>query len=154
MGDDLHGLKDDMTAFIAGHGLGRFQAYISDDMAGVVWDAADNPESWKDFVELAKHSGAAFLTMSEDVLEGGDIDYLLDRLQNNTTPLDEEIEEARMLRTHTGKLGYLQLGFPHQGTMFLWETSAPWYDRYQMLLEASDDFTPIFLDERNEDERT
>ena len=149
--DDLHPLKDDMNAFILGHGMQRFHAYVSDEMNSVLWESSGSPESWKDFVELAKACGVAFLTISDDALEREDLDFLVERLQNSTA-LDEELDEARLLRQHSGKLGFIQLGFPYQGAMFLWEASAPWYDRYQMLLEASDDFSSIIIDERDGDD--
>ena len=63
--DDLHGLKDDMTAFIEGHGMRRFPAYVGDEIASVLWKDAENPDAWKDFVELAKASGAPFLQVSK-----------------------------------------------------------------------------------------
>ena len=37
--DDLTGLKDDMIAFIEGHGLKRFRGYVSEDVTSVMWDA-------------------------------------------------------------------------------------------------------------------
>ena len=44
------------------------------------------------------------------------------------------------LRSFIGKVGYLQLGFPCQGVMFLYEVSTPWYDTYQRLESAADDY--------------
>src|ERR1019366_3611281 len=67
MSDDLSSLKDDMVAFILGHGMSRFQGYVTEDVHSVMWDPRDNPESWKDFVELAKKAGCAFLSMDEEV---------------------------------------------------------------------------------------
>ncbi|HJX00614.1 MAG TPA: hypothetical protein VJ453_10660, partial [Terriglobales bacterium] len=53
LSDDLHSLKDDMTAFIEGHGMRRFPGYVGDEIASVMWKDDDNPDAWKDFVELA-----------------------------------------------------------------------------------------------------
>ncbi len=52
---------------------------------------------------------------------------------NQTFPDDEaaEIDDAEYLVNHVGKVGYLQLGFAHQGVMFLFETATDWYDRFQ-----------------------
>ena len=147
--DDLHALKDDMNAFIVGHGMLRFNAYVSEEMNSVLWDANGDPESWKNFIELAKAAGVAFLTASEDTLEKEDLEFLMERLQNSATTLDDEMDDARSLKQHVGKLGFIQIGFSYQGTMFIWEASASWYDRYQILLESSDDFGSIILDERN-----
>ena len=37
MEQDLHNLRDDMIAFVEGHGMRRFNAYVSDDVAHVPW---------------------------------------------------------------------------------------------------------------------
>lgn len=145
--DDLTGLKDDMTAFIEGHGLRRFQGYVAEEVASVSWDARGNPDAWKDFVELAKHAGASFLTMNDALLEQSDVDFLVERLRNSHFPNDEDIEEARWLRTYIGKTGFVQLGWPQQGVMFLYEISTAWYDRYQGLLEMAEEFDGTVPDE-------
>src|SRR5665647_2437030 len=82
MPDDLSSLKDDMNAFILGHGLSRVQGYVTEDVHSVMWDPRDNPESWKDFVELAKKAGSEFLSMDEEVLQRDELDYLIQRLQH------------------------------------------------------------------------
>jgi hypothetical protein len=124
-----------MTAFILGHGLSRFQGYVTEDVHSVMWDPRDNPDSWKDFVELAKHSGAPFLSMDEEVLERDELDYLVQRLQHANYPSDDDMEEARWLRQYIGKTGFVQLGWPYQGVVFLYEVSTDWYERYQHLLD-------------------
>jgi hypothetical protein len=53
---------------------------------------------------------------------------------------------------HIGKTGYLQLGFAHQGVMFLFETSTPWYERFQELLEAVTDLGGIVVDDGEGDD--
>ena len=147
MQDDLTTLKDDMTAFIEGHGMRRFHGYVTDEVTSVMWDHADNAETWKDFVELAKSSGAAFLTMNDVVLNREDVEFLVERLRNSTYLNDEDIEEARWLRTYIGKTGFVQLGWPYQGAMFLCEISTEWYDRYQRLLDMAEEYGGITIDE-------
>jgi hypothetical protein len=145
--DDLTGLKDDMTAFIEGHGLRRFQGYVPEEVPSVPWEARGNPDAWKDFVELAKAADASFLTMNGAQLELADVESLVERLTNSRFPNEEDIEEARWLRTYVGKTGYVQLGFAQQGVMFLYEISTPWYDRYQGLLEMAEEFDGTVPDE-------
>src|SRR5512135_46638 len=123
MQDDLTNVRDDMTAFIEGQGMRRFHAYVGEDVQSIVWDANENPEGWKDFVELAKFAGASFLTMSDVSLEREDLDYLIERLRSANFTDDEDIEEARWLRTYVGKTGFVQLGWAYQGTIFLYEVS-------------------------------
>lgn len=153
MTDDLSTLKDDMTAFTEGHGMRRFHGYIPDEMQSVLWDGGENPESWKDFVELAKASGAPFLTMNAMALDRADLDYLIRRLERSNYVNDDDVEEARWLRTYIGKTGFVQLGFPFQGIMFLCEISCEWYDRYQRLLDLAEDFGGIQIEESDEDDR-
>ena len=155
MQDDLTSLKDDMTAFIEGHGMRRFHGYVTDEVTSVMWDPHDNVDSWKDFVELAKASGAAFLTMNDVALDREDVDFLVERLRNSNYTNDEDVEEARWLRTYIGKTGFVQLGWPYQGAMFLCEISTEWYDRYQRLLDVAEEYGGIMIDEPDDtdDER-
>jgi hypothetical protein len=150
--ENLASLKDDMIAFIAGNGLRRVSAYVSEDVPSVVFEE-DNVDSWKDFVEHAKASGAAFLTMSEVVLEKTDVEILVQQLREQSFPDPDshEIAEAQYLAEHVGKTGYLQLGFAHQGVMFLYETETEWYDRFQQILEAVGELGRIVVDEDDED---
>jgi hypothetical protein len=46
----------------------------------------------------------------------------------------------------------LQLGFPCHGVMFLYELSTPWYETYQRLESAADDYDGIFVDDDDEQE--
>ena len=151
--DDLTTVKDDMIAFIEGHGMRRLPGYVGDDVPTVMWEDDDNPDSWKDFVETAKAASAPFVTMSDVVLEKEDLELLLEELQDLDFPHDEssEVEEAQSLVNYVGKMGYVQLGFMHQGVAFLHESSTPWYERYQQLLESVDDFSNIVF-EQNEDD--
>jgi hypothetical protein len=152
MPDDLSSLKDDMNAFILGHGLSRFQGYVTEEVHSVMWDPRDNPESWKDFVELAKKAGAQFLSMDEEVLQRDELDYLIQRLQHTAFPSDDDMEEARWLRNYLGKTGFIQLGWPHQGIMFLFEATTEWYERYQHLLDLVEDFGTMAIDDTDMDD--
>lgn len=150
--DNLHSLKDDMVAFIAGHGLRRLPAYVTEEVPTVVFEE-ETPDSWKDFVEHAKAAGAAFLTMSEVTLEKDDIAVLVEQIREQNFPdhTAPEIEDAEYLLTHIGKVGYLQLGFAHQGVMFVFETATDWYDRFQNLMETVAELGSIVVDDRDED---
>ncbi|HVW78829.1 MAG TPA: hypothetical protein VHB45_14545 [Alloacidobacterium sp.] len=153
--NDLLSLKDDMIAFIEGHGMRRLPGYVGDDVPTVLWEDEDNPDSWKDFVETAKAAGAPFVTMSDVVLEKEDLELLLEELQDLDYPNEEstELEEAQSLVNYVGKMGYIQLGFVHQGVAFLHESATQWYERYQQLLESVDDnFSDIVFDQTEDED--
>ena len=151
--DTLLTLKDDMIAYIAGHGLRRIPAFVGDDLPSILWDDPDNSDSWKEFVETAKAAGVAFLTMSEVTLTSEDISLLIDELHELNFPEEEtgELEHAQALMPYSGKIGFLQLGFAHQGVMFVHETSTDWYEQYQQLLESIDDLSDIVFEQGDED---
>jgi hypothetical protein len=151
--DNLISLKDDMVAFIAGHGMRRLNAYIGEEVPTVIFEE-DNSDGWKDFVEHAKAAGSPFVTMSEVILEKADVALLLDQLRDDTFPGDtsDEIDDAEYLVNHVGKIGYLQLGFPFQGVMFIFEVATDWYDSFQSLLETVSDLGGIVVDNRDIDE--
>jgi hypothetical protein len=151
--DNLISLKDDMVAFIAGHGMRRLNGFVSEDIPTVVFEE-ENPDGWKDFVEHAKAAGAPFVTMSEVVLEKSDIAILLEQIRSESFPeeVSEELDEAEHLVRHVGKVGYLQLGFAHQGVMFLFEVATDWYDSFQNLLETVSELGGIVVDDYDRDE--
>jgi len=137
-----------MVAFIVGHGLRHMPAYVTEEVATVLFEE-DDADGWKDFVEHAKAAGAAFITMSDVVLEKSDVAILLEQLRNNTVSDNDDLDfdDAEALLKHVGKAGYLQLGFAHQGVMFLFETSTEWYDRFQDLIESATDMSGVILDD-------
>jgi hypothetical protein len=153
--DDLITVKDDMVAFIEGHSMRRLPGFITEDLPTVLWEDEDNPDSWKDFVEMAKSASAPFVTMSEVKLEKEDIAMLLEQIREENFP-DEaaaEIQEAQYLVNYVGKVGYIQLGFAHQGIVFVHENATAWYERYQQLLEFVEDFGDVvFGEDEDEDE--
>jgi len=146
--DNLATLKDDMVAFIEGHGMRRFPGYVDhEEVQTVMWKSGEHDaEGWKDFVELAKTAGSPFLTMNSWKLEKEELDNMIQRLSNAEFTSDEDIEDARWLRTYLGKTGFVQLGFAFQGMMMLYEASTEWYDHYQRLVEVSEDFGGIAID--------
>jgi hypothetical protein len=150
--DNLISLKDDMVAFISGHGMRRLNGYVTEEVPTVLFEEED-ADGWKDFVEHAKAAGAPFVTMSEVILEREDITLLLDQVREQSFPDSDaiEIEEAEQLMKHVGKVGYLQLGFAHQGVMFIFETATEWYDTFQDLMETIGDLGGIVVEDRDED---
>jgi hypothetical protein len=151
--DDLTSVKDDMTAFIEGHGMRRFFGYVeAEEIPSILWESGQNPEGWKDFVELAKSAGASFLTMHTWALDREELDGLAQRLRETEYVNEEDLEEARWLRTSVGKTGFVQLGWAYQGSMFVYEAGTEWYDHYQRLRELSDDIGGFMFDEPDQDD--
>jgi hypothetical protein len=92
--------------------------------------------------------------MSDITLEKEDVESLLEDLRDLNFPDSEttDVEEAEYLVNYVGKTGFVQLGFSHQGVMFLHESATEWYERYQRLLETAEDFGSIVLEDDSEEE--
>jgi hypothetical protein len=94
--------------------------------------------------------------MSEVTLEKADVAILLEQLRDQSYPDPDapEIDDAESLVKHVGKIGYLQLGFAHQGVMFLFETSTDWYEQFQELIDTITDLGGMVIDDQghNHDE--
>ena len=120
-----------------------------------MWEGEDNPDSWKDFVEMAKHVGAPFVTFSEMRLEREELDRLIEEAGEMNFPDEEatELVEAQWLRKYAGMVGYIQLGFVYQGIVFLHETTTEWYERFQSLLEDIESFHDIVIDDHDRTRR-
>jgi hypothetical protein len=92
------------------------------------------------------------------VLEKEDVELLIEEVQEQEYNIESattasELDEAQTLVSHIGKIGHLQLGFPHQGVMFLYQTSTDWYERYQQLLDSVGDLGNIVFEDEDEDEQ-
>jgi hypothetical protein len=151
--DDLTGMKDDMTAFIEGLGMRRFFGYVEcEEVPSVLWDTAQNPDGWKDFVELAKSTGAHFLTMHSWALDREELDRLSQLLTDGDYSSEEDLEESRWLKAYVGKTGFVQLGWAYQGCVFVFEAGTEWYEHYQHLRELADESGGFMIDEPDQDE--
>jgi hypothetical protein len=150
--DDLTTVKDDMVAFIAGHGLRRMNCFVTEDVPTVLFEE-DDVDGWKDFVEHAKAAGAPFLTMSDVILEPEDVTALISQVRDQNFPdsSGDELNEAQGLMQHVGKTGYLQLGFATGGVIFLYETATEWYDVFQEMMESISELGHIIVDDRDDD---
>ena len=153
--DNLISLKDDMVAFIEGHGMRRLPGYVTEDLPTVLWEDDINPDSWKDFVEMAKFAGAPFITMSEVILEKEDVQLLLEQIRDENYPDEDaaELEEAQYLVNFVGKVGYIQLGFAYQGMVFVHENATQWYERYQQMVESVEDLSDIVFEDDGDEEQ-
>ena len=51
-----------------------------------------------------------------------------------------------------GKVGFLQIGFPCQGVVFIYEVSTDWYEVFQRLENTADDYDGILIDDSDQED--
>jgi hypothetical protein len=90
--------------------------------------------------------------MNDFVLHRDDLEYLSDRLRAGSYTNVDDLEELRWLRAYIDRTGFVQLGWPYQGVLFLYEVSTDWYDRYQRLLDLAEEYGGITIDEPDQDD--
>ncbi len=158
--ENLATLKDDMIAFIEGHGMRHFPALIPDDTPRVWWNephAGDAPaesakESWKDFVEMAKAAGSPLVCIGEDSVDRTTLDLLSNELEemssNEPTVLDRD--KLNRIFLEIGKVGHIELAFPHQGILFVHETQTEWYRDYRAMVNTVDSLQELIEDALDE----
>src|SRR2546430_6426981 len=126
--DDLSSLKDDMIAFIEGHGMRRFHGYVDyEEVPSVMWKSEDNPDSWKDFVELAKAASAPFLITDSWTLRKEELEQILQRRRTPELIIAENLEKRGCWRTNVGKIEFWRSGFVLKGFMRANKPSLPWH---------------------------
>ena len=92
--------------------------------------------------------------MNSFVLDREDVDYLVEQLRTSNYPDDEDVDEARWLQAFVGKTGFVQIGWPYQGVVMIYEVSTEWYERYQRLTDVAEEFGGVTFDENDlNDER-
>ncbi len=154
--DNLNTLKDDMVAFIVGHGMRHFPALITEDTPRVWWHNAgpigspgymheSSKEDWKDFVEMAKAVGAPMVLIGEDSVDKDTLDLLATELEEVSSPdaYGQEMENLDRLFRQVGKLGHLELAFAHQGILFVHETATEWYRNYREMVDTIEELQDL-----------
>lgn len=163
--EDLLSLKDDMIAFIEGHGMRHFPAVIPADTPRIWWN--DSPaalertrpmheaqESWKDFVEMARALNAPMVCIGEDLLDKDTLELLSAELQEvaDEETLGPEMEKLGWMERHVGQLGHIELAFPYQGVLFVHESATEWYRQYRKMVDSIEDIQAILEEPYDADE--
>lgn len=164
--DNLNALKDDMVAFVEGHGMRHFPALIPHDTPRVWWHNAgpigalsyiheSSKEDWKDFVEMAKSVGAAMVLIGEDSVDKTTLDLLASELEDfsDAETFAREMERLDSLLRQVGKLGHIELAFAHQGILFVHESSTEWYRQYREIVDTIEDLQDLTENGYDEEQR-
>ncbi|MGO8720977.1 MAG: hypothetical protein ACLQMO_17445 [Acidobacteriaceae bacterium] len=160
--NNLTSLKDDMIAFIEGHGMRHFPALIPEDTPRVWWNDQETSdsaletakESWKDFVEMAKTAGAPLVCIGEDSVDRTTLELLAGELQDlsSTDASGAEMDKLNRLFLEIGKVGHIELAFAHQGILFVHETQTEWYREYRTMVNTVDGLQELIENALDEDD--
>ena len=103
-----------------------------EDSPIVLWDSERYPD-YQLFLESARRVGAGLVVFATREFEAVEIDETLEQVGECDMERAERREmESRLrdLRAHIGATCSLELGFDHQGRMYVYELTPGWYDEF------------------------
>ena len=98
----------------------------------VLWDTEHYPD-YQMFLEAAEKAGVKLVLFASREFEAGDIDDLLDQLDDLEFEDDAERDyqaRLRKLRAYEGVTCSLELAFNHDSRLYVYELQPDWYEEF------------------------
>ncbi len=151
---DLDRLRSDMMNYMRQTGLPVFYAAgdPDDDEDYTLWAQNAFPD-WRQFVDVAKESGARMLVFSWLSLGEEDVDLALEKLGECDMERDERsffTQQFESLRRRVGQTAWVRIAFEHGGRWMAYELSVPWHDEFRSALEDLDVYLPLAEEDEEE----
>ncbi|HET8548854.1 MAG TPA: hypothetical protein VFL57_12650 [Bryobacteraceae bacterium] len=152
MKTNLDTLKGEIESYLVENNFILFRGFSRRlaDMPEVEWDTRQYPD-YKQFLKVAKQLEARLIVFHHREFAAGLVDDAVDELETRYN-YDEDGSIARRLnelRMYEGFTCAVELSFEHEGTLFVFEMHAPWYEEYR---EICSELDMVAEDEPDEDE--
>ena len=101
----------------------------------VMWDAEQYPD-YQMFLETARKAGARVVLFATREFETADIDDALEQLEECEMTRDEQRQlssRLRDMRVFEGVTCVIELGFDHEGRLYVYEVRPDWYDEFMTI---------------------
>jgi len=98
----------------------------------VLWDSEHYPD-YRMFLEAAVKTGVKMILFATREFEAGDIDDLLEQLDDLTLDREQVREyqaRLRKLRIYEGVTCSLELAFNHNSSLYVYELQPDWYEDF------------------------
>jgi len=152
---DLTRLRAEMMDYMRHTGLPVFYGIgMPEEEEFVYWDTREFPD-WRQFIDVAKESGARMLLFSSESFDEEELDQAFEKLSEGDMPSEDRLPYVRQLealRRLVGQTSWVRVAFEHGGRWLAYELTAPWYDEFQSAMEDLDAFLPFDLEEEDEEE--
>jgi hypothetical protein len=152
MNTNLDTLKTEIDTYLNENNYILFRGFSRrlGEMPEVEWDARQYPD-YKQFLKVAKQLDSRLIVFHHREFAAGLVDDAVDELETRYN-YDEDGSIARRLnelRIYEGFTCALELSFEHEGTLYVFEVHAPWYDEYR---DICDELDMVMEDEPDEEE--
>ena len=142
---DLDRMRNEMQGYLRLSGLPVFYGLGGPDEENYTyWDTRTYPD-WRQFMDVAKESGARLLVFSSTVLQVEDVDMALEHLEEAAMEREERsqfLDRLNILRLHEGQAAWVRIAYEHEGRWFAYERIATWYDEYRDMMEEINSCLP------------
>jgi hypothetical protein len=153
---DLKRVRSEMIDYIHQSGLPVFYSTCTPDPeSALFWDGASYPD-WRQFVDVAKESGARLLVFASEELTQAALEDAFEKLDDCELDSDERRTYTRQfeaLRKRVGQTAWIRMAFEHGGQWLNYALSAPWHEEFESVVEDLELLLPYEdLDEEEEEE--
>jgi hypothetical protein len=131
---NLDTLKREILGYLESRDLAVFRSTPGtlEDHQMVLWDSEHYPD-YQMFLDTAIKTGVKLILFATREFEAGDIDDLLEQIEELGMDRDQQRDyEARLrkLRIYEGVTCSLELAFNHNNTLYVYELQPDWYEEF------------------------
>ena len=131
---NLDTLKREILEYLGGSGFAVFHSSpgVLDGFPLVIWDSEHHPD-YREFLEVARHIGLKVILFATREFEPGDIDELIEQLDECELERDERRDyESRLrgMRSFQGVTCSLELAFDYHSRLYVYEVQPDWYEEF------------------------
>ena len=151
---DLDRLRSEMMDYMRDTGLPIFYAVgAPEEDDYIFWDTGAFPD-WRQFVDVAKESGARLLVFCSQALTDGELEQAMEKLSECDLNREESgfyLKQFEALRRRIGQTAWVRIGFEHSGRWLAYELSVPWHDEFRSAVDDLEAFLPMAEEEEEEE---
>jgi len=154
---DLSRLRSEMLDYIRQTAMPVFHTWSPLGDEGVLlWNNAAFPD-WRQFIDVAKESGARLLVFAAQQFGESDLEQAFEKLDECELGADERhtyLKQFESLRKYVNQTSWIRLAFEHGGRWLACEFIAPWQDDFDSAVDELESYLPFELDDDEDEERT
>ena len=130
----LDTLKREILAYLESRDLAVFRSTPGtlEDPQMVLWDSEHHPD-YRMFLDTAIKTGVKMILFATREFEAGDIDDLLEQIEDLEMDRDRQRDyQARLRKLHIyeGVTCSLELAFNHNSNIYMYELQPDWYEDF------------------------
>jgi hypothetical protein len=146
-------LKHEVLKYLEDEGFAVFHSSPGglDRQQMVLWNSETYPD-YRMFIDVARKAGGKIVLFATDQLESSDLDDLKSQIEECDLSRDDRRElesRLRAFRKYEGATCTLEIGFDHEGRLYVFDVQPDWYDEF---VELEDEIVEHLTDDDDLDD--